>query len=208
MPSTCHSALEIASASWTGSTVSTENVRIDSGEAVWNVSGFAGFDGQGLTDFGRELLAEMDRLGIVVDLAHVNYTGVDEALGRMTRPFVVSHTACRALHDMRRNLEDDHIRRIADRGGVIGLCLARSFVGRPGVEGFVDHIEHALQVGGPDCIALGSDWDGAIVPVVGLGDVTGLPRVTEELLARGHSPEVVQKFLGEHAMRVLTDVCG
>lgn len=168
----------------------------------------AEFDGRGLTDFGRELVGEMEQLGIVVDLAHVNYAGLDEALGRITRPFVVSHTACRALLDMRRNLEDDHIRRVADRGGVIGLCLARSFVGRPGVAGFVDHIEHALNAGGVDCIALGSDWDGAIVPVEGLGDVTGLPRVTEELLARGHSPQVVQKFLGGNAIRVLTEVCG
>lgn len=166
------------------------------------------YDGRGLTDFGRELIGEMERLGMVVDLAHVNYAGVDEALGRVTRPFVVSHTACRALHDVRRNLQDDHIRRVADHGGVIGICLARSFVGRPGVAGFVDHIEHALDVGGPDCIALGSDWDGAIVPVSGLGDVTGLPAVTQELMARGHAPEIVQKFLGGNAMRVLSDVCG
>lgn len=168
----------------------------------------AAFDGRGLTDFGRELLGEMEQIGMVVDLAHVNYAGLDEAIGRLSRPFVVSHTACRALHDMRRNLEDDHIRRVADRGGVIGLCLAKSFIGRPGVAGFVDHVEHALNVGGADCIALGSDWDGAIIPVDGLHDVTGLPRVTAELLARGHSPQTIQKFLGGNALRVLTDVCG
>ncbi len=168
----------------------------------------ATYDGQGLTPFGFELIDEMDRLAMVVDLAHVNYAGVDDALARMKKPFVVSHTACRALHDFRRNLEDEHIRQIADRGGVIGLCLARSFVGRPGVEGFADHIEHALRVGGEDCVALGSDWDGAIVPVAGLDDVTGLPRLTDVLLRRGHSADTVRKILGENALRAISDVTG
>jgi membrane dipeptidase len=168
----------------------------------------AAFDGRGLTDFGRELIGEMERLGMVVDLAHVNYAGVDEALGRMTKPFVVSHTACRALHDMRRNLEDDHIRRIADRGGVIGLCLARSFVGRPGVAGFVDHIEHALQVGGPDCIALGSDWDGAIVPPRDMPTCLELPRVVEPMLRRGWTEDRIRKILGGNFLRVVEALRG
>ena len=168
----------------------------------------AAFDGRGLTPFGRDLVTEMERMGMVVDLAHVNEAGVEEALGLVTRPFVVSHTACRALFDFRRNLSDAQIRAVAERGGVIGLCLARGFIGRPGVEGFVDHIEHAIRVGGVDCVALGSDWDGAIVPVEGLGDVTGLPRVTQVMLERGHSEAVIRKALGENALRVLTEVCG
>jgi membrane dipeptidase len=168
----------------------------------------AAFDGQGLTDFGRELIGEMERLPMVVDIAHVNAAGVDEALERMTRPFVVSHTACRGVHGDSRNLTDDQIRRIADRGGVIGIAAGRTFVGRPGVAGFVDHVEHALRVGGADCVAIGSDWDGAIVPVKGMEDVTSLPHVTAELLARGHSEEVARKFLGENALRALSDALG
>ena len=66
----------------------------------------------------------------------------------------------------------------------------------------------ALAVGGVECVALGSDWDGGIVPVEGLGDVTGLPRVTRVMLERGHSPDLIRKALGENALRVLTDVCG
>lgn len=165
-------------------------------------------DGRGLTDFGRELIGEMERLRMVVDIAHVNAAGVDEALERMTRPFVVSHTACRAVHGDSRNLTDDQIRRIADRGGVIGIAAGRTFVGRPGIAGFVDHVEHALRVGGADCVAIGSDWDGAIVPVRGMEDVTSLPHVTAELLARGHSEDVVRKFLGENALRVLSEALG
>jgi membrane dipeptidase len=166
------------------------------------------FDGQGLTDFGRELVAEMERLRMVVDLAHVNAAGVDEALERMTRPFVVSHSACRGVHDNARNLTDEQIRRMAERGGVIGIAAGRSFVGRPGVSGFLDHVEHALRVGGSDCVAIGSDWDGAIVPVEGMEDVTSLPRITAGLLARGHSEAVIRKVLGENALRVLSEVCG
>jgi membrane dipeptidase len=166
------------------------------------------YDGRGLTDFGRDLIDEMEQLGIVVDLAHVNDTGVDEALERMTRPFVVSHTACRALHGISRNTSDDQIRRIAGRGGVVGLANGRFFVGRPGVSGYVDHIEHVLEVGGSDTPAIGSDFDGAIVPVEGMPDVTSFPRVTHELLARGHTQEVVRKILGGNALRVLTEVTG
>jgi membrane dipeptidase len=168
----------------------------------------AAHDGRGLTDFGRDLVDEMERLGIVVDLAHVNEAGVDEALERTKRPFVVSHTACRALHDISRNTSDEQIRRIADRGGVVGLANGRSFLGRAGVSGYVDHIEHVLEVGGADTPALGTDFDGAIVPAEGMPDVTSFPLVTRELLARGHSQEVVRKILGENALRVLTEVTG
>jgi len=166
------------------------------------------FDDRGLTRFGFDLLAEMERLGMVVDLAHVNARGVDDALGAMTKPFVVSHTACRALADVPRNLTDDEIRRMADAGGVIGIAVGRSFLGRPGLAGFVDHVEHALRVGGAEAVAIGSDWDGAIVPAEGMGDVRALPHVTAELLARGHSSATVSAFLGANALRVLVEVCG
>ncbi len=167
----------------------------------------AAFDGMGLTDFGRDLVDEMQLLGMVVDLAHVTYAGVDEAIGRLSQPFVVSHSACRALTDSPRNLPDPLIGRIADAGGVIGMCLGRNFAGSD-LADFVAHVEHALNVGGSDAVAIGSDWDGAIVPVSGLEDVRMLPSLTAALLERGHSEAVVRKVLGENALRVLTDVCG
>jgi membrane dipeptidase len=166
------------------------------------------FDDRGLTPFGRELIAELDRLRIVVDLAHLNERGVNDALGVMTRPFVVSHTACRALYDRSRNLTDDQIRNIADAGGVIGIAAGRTFVGPGGVERLVDHIEHVIRVGGPGAAALGSDFDGLIVPIPGFADVSAFPRVTQELLGRGHPPEVIRQVLGENGLRVLTEVCG
>ncbi len=166
------------------------------------------FDDQGLTPFGFDLLAEMESLGMVVDLAHVNRRGVDDALAAMKRPFVVSHTACRAVHDMARNLDDDQIRRVADRGGVVGIAMGRWFLGRPGLDSYLDHVDHAMRVGGTEAVALGSDWDGAITPVEGLEDVGGLPYVTWGLLERGWSTDAVRKVLGENALRVITEVCG
>ncbi len=167
-----------------------------------------GFDDRGLTPFGFDLIGEMERLGMVVDLAHVNQRGVDDALRSLRQPFVVSHTACAALHGARRNLDDDTLRRMADRGGVIGVANGRNFVGRPGVEGFVDHLDHVIRVAGSESAALGTDFDGFIIPVEGMPDVVSYARVTEVLLARGHSETVVRKVLGENVLRVLTEVCG
>jgi membrane dipeptidase len=168
----------------------------------------AEFDDRGLTSFGRQLIGEMERLGMLVDLAHVNGAGIEDALAMLRQPYVVSHTACRALHDVPRNLSDEQIRSVAEHGGVVGMAFGRSFLGRPGLAGLLDHLEHAIRVGGADAVALGSDYDGAIVPATGLGDVTVLPRITAGLLARGQSHETVRKVMGENALRVLTEVCG
>jgi membrane dipeptidase len=169
----------------------------------------AAFDGEGLTPFGRDLVAELESLRIVLDLAHVNAAGVDDASELATKPFVVSHTACRALHDHARNLRDDQIRRIAERGGVVGVAAGRMFLGGcAGLPRFVDHLEHVIRVGGAEAAAIGSDWDGFIVPAAEMQDVTCLPRVSAELLRRGHPPGTVRRVMGENALRVLTDVCG
>ena len=181
-------------------------VHFQATEAAYPMT-ISAFDQAGLTPFGLELISEMERLGMVVDLAHLNPRGVDDALHAMQRPFVVSHTACRALVDHPRNLDDPQIRRIADRGGVVGIAFGNIFV-KGGLSGFLDHVEHVIQVGGADAIALGSDFDGMILPVKGMEDVTVYPRITQGLLARGQPPEIVRKALGENALRVITEVCG
>jgi membrane dipeptidase len=165
------------------------------------------FDDTGLTPFGLELLSEMERLGMVVDLAHLNPRGIDDALRVMKRPFVVSHTGCRTLVDHPRNLDDQRIRQIADKGGVVGVAFGNTFVGGD-LSSFLDHVEHVIQVGGADAIALGSDFDGMILPVRGMEDVTIYPRITQGLLSRGLAHETVRKVLGENALRVITEVCG
>ena len=182
-------------------------VHFQANEAAYPMT-LSAYGERGLTPFGRDLLAELEQLRIVADLAHLNGPGVDDALEIMKRPFVVSHTACHALQARARNLTDDQIRRIADAGGVIGIAVGCSFVGRGGLARYVDHIEHVIRVGGAEAAALGSDFDGLVVPVADLPDVSGLPRVTQLLLARGHAPEVIRGVLGGNALRVLTEVCG
>jgi membrane dipeptidase len=166
------------------------------------------FDGQGLTKFGFDMLAECERLGVVVDVAHLGEAGVVDALGVMRRPFVVSHTACRALCDHPRNLGDDELKRIASAGGVVGIAFGRSFLGRSGVDGLLDHVEHALRVAGEEAVALGSDYDGFIVPAKGMGDVRAYPLITQGMLERGWRPETIEKLLGRNALRVLVEVTG
>ena len=147
---------------------------------------------------------------MIVDLAHLNDAGVADALATMQRPFMVSHTACRAVYPHRRNLTDDQIRAVADRGGVIGIMFEGAVLAADGadLDRVLDHFDHAIKVGGEDVVAIGSDYDGFITPAVGLEDVTTMPHLTAGLLARGHRPDTVRKILGENALRVLTEVCG
>ena len=126
----------------------------------------------------------------------------------MRRPCVVSHTACKALHDHPRNLTDRQLEQVGRQGGVVGIAAGRDFLGPGGIDAFLDHVEHALSVAGPHAVALGSDYDGFIVPAEGMGDVRCYPLVTQGLLDRGQDPEVISSLLGANAVRVLTEVCG
>ena len=166
------------------------------------------FYGEGLTDFGRELVTQLEEFGIVVDLAHLNAAGVWDALLMMRRPCVVSHTACKALHDHPRNLTDRQLEFIGRNGGIVGVAAGRDFIGPGGIEAFLDHVEHVAEVAGPHSVGLGSDYDGFIVPVEGMDDVRAYPFVTQGLLNRGQRPEMIQAALGGNALRVLTAVCG
>jgi len=166
------------------------------------------FEERGLTPFGFDLLAEMEALPVVADLAHLNARCVNDVLAATTGPCLVSHSGCRALHDSPRNLEDAQLRAVADAGGVVGLALGRSFLGPGGLDAFFAQADHLRRVAGEDATALGSDWDGGIVPLAEVGDVRGLPRLTERLLRGGWKPEPIRKLLGENALRVLTEVLG
>jgi membrane dipeptidase len=159
-----------------------------------------------LTRFGREVVERCEELGVIVDLAHINARGFEDACDVATRPPIVSHAGLLGAHDSWRNVPDAHVRRLADLGGVLGVIFCPRYLGRDGVEGVVAHLEHLLNVGGEDVPALGSDWDGFIVPSRGLEEPQKLPLLTDALLARGHSERVVRKILRENALRVLREV--
>jgi membrane dipeptidase len=165
-------------------------------------------DSCGLTDFGRDLVDELNRLRVIVDLAHINRKGFLEAAERSRQPVVVSHTGVTGVHRHWRNIDDDQIRAVARTGGCVGVIFARRFLGRRGIEGVCAHLEHLLRVGGEDLPALGSDFDGLVVPPAGLEDVSQLPALTQALLHRGLSETQVSKMMGENTLRTLATVRG
>ena len=200
----------------------------------------------GLTDFGRDVVKEMNRLGMIVDISHVSDATVDAVLAVSRAPVMASHSSCRAIATgMPRDLTDDQIKRIAAKGGVVMINFGSAFLDPDDYRQFraalekvkpeylalkkkyakqplelqkhagalmtqlpvgkrapwtrvVDHIEHVIQVAGEDAVGIGSDFDGIEDPPEGMEDYSMLPRITEELLRRGHSEAQVKKVLGEN----------
>jgi microsomal dipeptidase-like Zn-dependent dipeptidase len=164
----------------------------------------------GLTGLGREAIAELERVGIIVDLAHASPAAVREAVPLLHRPFVVSHTGFTSLAGGgprwrrygpgRRNLPDELARLVGGAGGLIGVSLATPLIGGRSMEAVVRTFEHAVELAGPERVALGSDFDGALpMPF----DVTGLPALTGALLAAGFGRDVVAGIMGGNALRLL-----
>lgn len=175
-------------------------------EAACPAMGWGRDPSRGLTPFGVSVVERCNELGVIVDLAHINKPGFLEAASRSRSPVVVSHTGVTGVRPHRRNIDDEQIRAVADTGGVVGIIFAVNFVGyRQGIDAVARHLEHVITVGGAGCAALGSDFDGFIVPVCGLPDVTALPRLTETLLRRGLTPEVIRSVLGGNVLRVLEE---
>ena len=119
----------------------------------------------GFTPFGREAVAEMERLGVLVDVSHLKDRGFEELLGFAQKPFAASHSNARSVCGHRRNLPDEFIREMVRRGGLIGLNYCDAFLaggeGRGSLEDLLRHVDRFLELGAEKCLALGSDYDGA-----------------------------------------------
>lgn len=163
-------------------------------------------DARGLSPFGRDVVAEMNRCGVIVDLSHINRRGFFEALAASATPPMVSHTGVAGAFAHWRNIDDEQLRAVAERGGCVGVIFAPRYLGADGVEAVAAHLEHIVKIAGEDVPSLGSDYDGMVRPPRGLEDVSALPRLTAALLARGMSRAAVKKILGENALRVLRAV--
>ncbi|RLG98388.1 membrane dipeptidase [Candidatus Bathyarchaeota archaeon] len=161
--------------------------------------------GGGLTTFGVQLIEEMNRLGIIVDLAQISEKCFWDALEVSRKPVIVSHGNCKALCNHRRNLTDEQLRGLASKGGVIGVTFVPAFIDEkaPSLSRLLDHIDHIVEVAGIDHVGLGSDFDGGGTL---LRDVTELPKITRGLLERGYEEGEVKKILGENFQRVLLEV--
>ena len=163
--------------------------------------------GVGLTTFGIALIQEMNRLGIVVDLAHVSSAAFFNALDVTSKPVIFSHGNADALCPHPRNLTDAQLQALATNGGVIGVSYVPSFIDptHPTLDRLLDHIDHIVTVAGINTVGLGSDFDGGgtLLP-----DATATPHITEGLLTRGYSKSEVRKILGENFFRVLHATIG
>ncbi len=161
---------------------------------------------RGLSALGCQVVDACAELGMIVDLAHINRRGFFDVVQRHPGPLVVTHTGVIGVNRHWRNIDDEQVRAVANSGGIIGVIFAPRFLGYKGLDGVVAHLLHLLSVAGPDAVALGSDWDGFIKPSQGLGDPSELPNLTEALLRKGISVEVVHKILGGNVLRLLAAV--
>lgn len=164
-------------------------------------------EGVGLTRFGVRLVEEMNRLGMLVDLAHVSESAFFSALEVVSRPVIFSHGNARALCDHPRNLTDDQLKALEANGGVIGMSYVPKFVDQvnPTLDRLLDHVDHVAEVAGVKTVGLGSDFDGGGTL---LYDATKVPDITEGLLRRGYGDAEIRGILGGNTLRVLKGAIG
>ena len=162
----------------------------------------------GLSQFGRQVVREMNRLGIMVDLSHAAEKSFYDALDISQQPIVCSHSSCRALCDHPRNLTDDQMRALAAKGGVMQVTMYPGFLVKEGeatVQDALRHLDHAVQVMGIDHVGIGTDFDGD-GGVRGFADASEMINFTRQLLARHYSERDIQKIWGGNFLRVMGQV--
>lgn len=165
--------------------------------------------GGGLSRLGEQVVREMNRLGMVVDVSHLSDAGFYDVLAVSSQPVVASHSNCRALCNHPRNLTDDQIRALAARDGVVGINFYSRFLRESApatLDDVVRHVEHVAALVGTRHIGLGSDFDGMDAPPQGLEDVTRLPRLFEALLRRNWREDDVRAVAGGNLLRLFRQV--
>lgn len=208
----------------------------------------------GLTDFGKNVVREMNKLGMIVDISHVSDKTFYDALAVSKAPMIASHSSSRIICNAKRNMTNDMIRALAAKGGVIQVNFDNSFINEPFRlasmnspeakkqlaalhekcgdneacliigdhkisrklmeegklpkvywESILDHIDHIVALVGVDHVGLGSDFDGADMPI-GMDDASKLPEIANGLLARGYAENDVRKIMGGNTLRVMREV--
>ena len=162
----------------------------------------------GLSAFGREVVQEMNRVGMMIDLSHAAEKTFYDVLECSTQPVVCSHSSCRALCNHPRNLTDGQLRALAAKGGVAQVTMYSGFLCKEGyatLDHFMQHLEHAIKVAGIEHVGVGTDFDGDGA-VSGCSSASQLRNVTRELLRRGYNDADIEKIWGGNWLRVMQQV--
>lgn len=185
---------------------------------LWNYENCFGYPnstdpevmGKSLKPFGFEMLERAQELGVVIDVSHLNDGGFWDIVSHTKKPFLASHSDCRALCDVPRALSDEMLRALADKGGVAGLNFYAGFLRKGGVkpvtfEIAAEHVMHMLDVGGEDLPAIGSDYDGIPGTELAWHDASRTKELFLELEKRGVSARVIDKIASGNTMRVFKE---
>lgn len=184
-------------------------LRPDGTRADYGVANTTG----GLTPFGFDTVAEMNRLGMIIDVSHLSDAGFYDVLKTSKQPFVASHSNARSICGHVRNMTDDMIRKLSEHGGVMGLNYEPSFLrcvpeGCPSyskLDVMVEHVKHIVDVGGIECLGLGSDFDGIDTPEV-IKDGSCLPLLSDALSKEGFTSSQIEAIFSKNVLRLYQDV--
>lgn len=166
----------------------------------------------GISNFGFEVVKEMNDLGMLIDVSHMNRQGFCDVVQASSVPVIASHSNARALCDHPRNLDDGQLKLLADNGGVVGITFVSDFLVPSGsdtkadINNVADHIDYIRKLIGTENIALGSDFDGTDAVPVGLEDVTKVPDLIQVLEARGYKESEIENICSGNVLRLLQEV--
>ncbi len=179
-------------------------------QLTYNTSNHVGvgcWEAGGLTPFGREVISRMNARRMLVDLSHANMSTMAEAIEASQSPVIVSHTACMAVHENRRNTTDENLRLLARRGGVVGICQMRPFLTlkkTDNLHAYFDHLLHAIKVAGVEHVAIGSDRDHRVIEL-SPEYIAELKREEGSQVQDSELPYFIDELNGPRRMEVVWD---